>query len=93
LQEQRPQEDLIYADVTVASKHKKKTTNTKMKPSVTAAIIQPDLTVEYSAINYNLCNNKVSDMKEYSNNGMQYQLYARNIPKPQGVHYNKSLQP
>lgn len=69
MQEQRPQ-DLIYADVTVASKHKKKTTmNTK--PSMTA-VIQPDIPVEYSAINYNLCNKEVSNTKEHSSNhGMQ----------------------
>ena len=68
VQEQRPQEDLVYADVTVASKHKKTTAN---RPVVSTA--QPDITVEYSAINFKLCNEKSAYnniMEDYPSHGI-----------------------
>ena len=66
MQEQCPQEDLVYADVTVASKHKK-TTATTNRPTVSTT--QPDLTVEYSAINFKLCDKK-SVMDERPSHGI-----------------------
>jgi hypothetical protein len=64
MQDQRPQEDLVYADVTIATKRNKKATAPN-KPSTTI-IPQPDVAVEYSAINYKLCNKKPV-MKENPN--------------------------
>lgn len=59
-QDQSPQEDLVYADVTLATKNKKMTMIPN-RPTVTTA--QPDLNVEYSAINFKLCHEK-PDMEQ-----------------------------
>ena len=65
VQEQRPHEDLVYADVTVASKHKKKPANRSV-----VSTAQPDITVEYSAINFKSCNEKPAyNMEDYPSHG------------------------
>ena len=64
----------MYADVTIATKRNKKATMPN-KPSMTTATTtttQPDLAVEYSAINFKLCNKKPV-MDEHPNQyGKQY---------------------
>ena len=67
MQEQRPQEDLVYADVNISSKYKKTTTTHRSVVPTT----QPDITVEYSAINFKSCNDQkpVNNMAECPTHG------------------------
>ena len=81
MQVQSPQEDLVYADVTVASKHNKKAM-IPTKPTVSTT--QPDLAVEYSAINFRLCNKKSVSMEERPSHGMvstHFTIYSYTIVK------------
>ena len=75
-QDQRPQKNLVYADVTVATKCNKMAT-TPNKPSMTTtATTQPDLTMEYSSINFKLYNKNPVNMKERQNQYGNNYLHA-----------------
>ena len=56
----------MYADVTVAPKNKKLTVIPK-RPTVSTT--QPDRTVEYSSINFKLCNKKPVNVEEHPSHG------------------------